>query len=54
MARKFDGSNTDRSSRRTWFYRAKYELEAFSLEGAGSNQIKDITFSTYEKIINNH
>lgn len=44
MARKFDGSNTDRSSRRTWFYRAKYELEAYGLEGAGSNQIKDITF----------
>lgn len=44
MARKFIGSNRDSSSRRTWYYRAKFELEAYDQPNAGENQIKDITF----------
>lgn len=47
MARKFIGSNSDNSSRRTWYYRAKYEIEAFTQPDAGDNQIKDITY--YER-----
>ena len=44
MARKFIGSNEDPSSKRTWYYRAKYEIEAYDQPFAGDNQIKDITF----------
>ena len=44
MARKFIGSNEDPSSKRTWYYRAKYEIEAYNQPFAGDNQIKDITF----------
>ena len=44
MTRKFIGSNTDPSARRTWYYRAKFEVEAYDQPDAGENQIKDITF----------
>jgi len=44
VARKFIGSNRDPSSRRTWYYRAKFDLEAYDQPDAGENQIKDITF----------
>lgn len=44
MARKFIGSNSDGSSRRTWYYRAKFEVSAYKQPFAGENQIKDITF----------
>ena len=44
MARKFIGSNTDKSSRRTWYYRAKFETKAYTQPNAGENEIKDITF----------
>ena len=44
MTRKFIGSNVDSSSRRTWYYRAKFEVEAYNQENAGDNEIKDLTF----------
>ena len=44
MSRKFIGSNKDKSSRRTWYYRAKFEVDAYTQQNAGSNEIKDITF----------
>lgn len=44
MTRKFIGSNSDGSSRRTWYYRAKFETRAYTQPNAGENQIKDITF----------
>ena len=44
MARKFIGSNKDPSSKRTWYYRAKFEVKAYDQPFAGENQIKDITF----------
>ena len=44
MARKFIGSNNDSSSRRTWYYRAKFEVDAYTQPNAGSNEIKDLTF----------
>jgi hypothetical protein len=44
MARKFIGSNTDPSSKSTWYYRAKFEVKAYDQPNAGENEIKDITF----------
>ena len=44
MARKFIGSNNDPSSRRTWYYRAKFEVDAYTQPNAGSNEIKELTF----------
>jgi hypothetical protein len=44
MSRKFGGSNTDPSSKRTWYYRAKFEVDAYVQPNAGDNQIKDITY----------
>jgi len=44
MSRKFIGSNDDNSSKRTWYYRAKFETQAYTQPDAGDNEIKDITF----------
>jgi hypothetical protein len=44
MTRKFAGSNNDPSSKRTWYYRAKFEVDAYSQPNAGENQIKDLTY----------
>ena len=44
MSRKFSGNNDDGSSRRTWYYRAKFEVDAYTQPNAGDNEIKDLTF----------
>ena len=48
MTRKFIGSNKDQSSRSTWYYRAKFETQAYDQPNAGDGVIKDITF--YERL----
>ena len=56
MTRKFIGSNKDRSSRSTWYYRAKFELQAYNQPNVGEGVIKDITFyeRQYYGTIDNH
>ena len=44
MARKFIGSNTDKSSRRTWYYRAKFETKAYTQPNAGEMRSKTLRF----------